>query len=169
MVYALVPTSQHRRDPMRSNPLGFITRGVSAFALSLFVVSALSAQTRLALPEGSVIIVRTTSPLQSATMKANQTFETIVADTIKIDNYTVIPAGSRIRGVATFVQPADRTRSGVIEVNFDRLTLSDGSSFPIDGKLTSTNAEERRQIDSDPCTRVVLVGGRGGIGAAIAG
>ncbi|MEX2283595.1 MAG: peptidoglycan-binding domain-containing protein [Gemmatimonadota bacterium] len=154
---------------MRSNPPSFITRGVSAFALSLFVVSALSAQARLALPEGSVIIVRTTSPLQSATMKANQTFETVVADTITIDNYTVIPAGSRIRGVVTFVQPADRQRSGVIEVNFDRLTLAGGTSFTIDGKLTSTNAEERRQIDSDPGTRVVLVGGRGGIGAAIAG
>jgi hypothetical protein len=35
--------------------------------------------------------------------------------------------------------------------------------------LTSTDPAERRQIESDPNARVVLVGGRGGVGAAIAG
>ncbi|MDQ6634293.1 MAG: peptidoglycan-binding protein, partial [Gemmatimonadota bacterium] len=49
------------------------------------------------------------------------------------------------------------------------LTLPDGSTLPITGKLTSTDTTERRQITSDPNARVVLVGGRGGIGAAIAG
>jgi peptidoglycan hydrolase-like protein with peptidoglycan-binding domain len=57
----------------------------------------------------------------------------------------------------------------VIEVVFDRLVLSDGSSVPITGKLTSTDSVERRQIERDPNARVVLVGERGGIGAAIAG
>jgi peptidoglycan hydrolase-like protein with peptidoglycan-binding domain len=35
--------------------------------------------------------------------------------------------------------------------------------------LTSTDSAERRQIDSDPNSRVVLIGGRGGAGATIAG
>jgi peptidoglycan hydrolase-like protein with peptidoglycan-binding domain len=35
--------------------------------------------------------------------------------------------------------------------------------------LTSTDTAERRQIHADPNARVALVGGRGGIGAAIAG
>jgi peptidoglycan hydrolase-like protein with peptidoglycan-binding domain len=39
----------------------------------------------------------------------------------------------------------------------------------MNGKLTSTDPAERRQIESDPDARVVLVGGRGGVGAAIAG
>jgi peptidoglycan hydrolase-like protein with peptidoglycan-binding domain len=69
----------------------------------------------------------------------------------------------------TFAQAADRQRSGVIEVNFDRLTLPDGTVRPLSGKLTSTDAAERRQIESDPNARVVLVGGRGGVGAVIAG
>jgi peptidoglycan hydrolase-like protein with peptidoglycan-binding domain len=139
----------------------------SAF-FTLISVSGLSAQ-RLVLPEGTVIIVRTTSPLESATAKVGQTFETAVADTVRVDNYTVIPAGSQIRGVVTFAQAADRQKSGVIEVNFDRLTLPDGKAYPLSGKLTSTDAAERRQIESDPNARVVLVGGRGGVGAAIAG
>jgi peptidoglycan hydrolase-like protein with peptidoglycan-binding domain len=137
-------------------------------ALSLVTASGLTAQGRLVLPEGSVIIVRTTSPLQSASARTGQTFETVVIDTVGVDNYTVIPAGSRIRGVMTFVQPAARNRSGVIEVNFDRLMLPDGSQLPIAAKLTSTDPEERRQIESDPNARVVLIGGRGVAGAGSA-
>jgi peptidoglycan hydrolase-like protein with peptidoglycan-binding domain len=143
--------------------------GVWTLVFMLVAVTGLSAQTRIVLPEGTVIIVRTSSPLESATAKAGQTFETVVVDTVRVENYTVIPAGSRIRGVVTFAQPADRQRSGVIEVNFDRLTLPDGRTHSLSGKLTSTDAAERRQIESDPNARVVLVGGRGGVGAAIAG
>jgi len=116
-----------------------------------------------------VIIVRTQTALESSTARQGQTFETIVEDTVTADNYAVIPEGSRIRGVVTFVRPATRSESGVIEVDFDRLTLADGTSYTIQGKLTSTDPAERRQIDSLANQRVVLVGGRGGIGAAIAG
>lgn len=154
---------------MRSRRTKYLAGGVWALSFTLLAVSGLSAQTRLVLPEGSVIIVRTSTPLESATAKVGQTFETVVADTVRVDNYTVIPAGSRIRGVVTFAQAADRQRSGVIEVNFDRLSLRDGKAYGLAGKLTSVDAAERRQIESDPNARVVLVGGRGGVGAAIAG
>jgi peptidoglycan hydrolase-like protein with peptidoglycan-binding domain len=154
---------------MKSNRTKSLAGGLWTLVFTLLAVSGLSAQTRLVLPEGSVIIVRTSTPLESATAKVGQTFETVVADTVRIDNYTAIPAGSRIRGVVTFAQAADRQRSGVIEVNFNRLTLPDGQAYNLSGKLTSTDAAERRQIESDPNARVVLVGGRGGVGAAIAG
>src|ERR687893_1503576 len=143
--------------------------GAWTLVLVLVAATGLSAQGRVVLPEGTVIIVRTASPLESARATAGQTFETVVVDTVRVENYTVIPAGSRIRGVVTFAQRADRQRSGVIEVRFDRLTLPDGGSQSLSGKLTSTDPAERRQIESDPNARVVLVGGRGGVGAAIAG
>lgn len=142
------------------------TLGVS---LALIAASTASAQSRIVVPEGSVIIVRTTAPLQSASARTGQTFETTVEESVGLDEYTVIPAGSRIRGSVTLATPATRQQSGVIEVLFDRLTLPDGSTFPITGKLTSTDSAERRQIESDPNARVVLVGGRGGVGGAIAG
>lgn len=142
---------------------------VSGLALALVAVSAASAQSRVVLPAGSVIIVRTTTPLQSASARTGQTFETNVEESVGVDEYTVIPAGSKIRGAVTLATPATRQQSGVIEVVFDRLTLPNGSTFPIAGKLTSTDSAERRQIESDPNARVVLVGERGGIGAAIAG
>jgi peptidoglycan hydrolase-like protein with peptidoglycan-binding domain len=137
--------------------------------MALAVAFPVAGQGRLVLPQGSVIIVRTSSPLESANARVGQAFETVVADSIQIDGYTAIPAGSRIRGVVTFAQPADRQKSGVIEVNFDRLAMPDGKVFNLNGKLTSTDAAERRQIESDPNARVVLVGARGGVGAAIAG
>ena len=140
----------------------------AAFALAL-AVAPMAAQGRVVLPAGSVILVRTTSPLQSATAQTGQSFETTVSETVGVDEYSVIPAGSRIRGVVSVARPATRQQSGVIEVTFDRITLSDGTVLPITGKLTSTDSAERRQIEQDPNARVVLVGERGGIGAAIAG
>ena len=142
--------------------------GAATLGLALLAGSA-EAQARIVIPEGTVIVVRTTSSLQSSSCKVGELFETTVVDTVRVDNYTVIPAGSRIRGVIAFAQPATRQRSGVLEVKFDRLALPDGRTYPLVGKLTSTDPAERRQIDSDPNARVVLVGGRGGVGAAIAG
>lgn len=138
-------------------------------ALAALAATAAPAQSRIVLPAGSVIIVRTTSALQSSTAKSGQAFEATVEETVGVDEFTAIPAGSRIRGVVSLATPATRQQSGVIEVVFDRLILPNGTSYPITGKLTSTDSAERRQIESDPNARVVLVGGRGGIGAAIAG
>lgn len=154
---------------MRLIPHGTSRRTLWGIGLALIATSTATAQSRLVLPAGSVIIVRTTAPLASASARTGQTFETTVEESVGIDEYSVIPSGSRIRGSVTLVTPATRQQSGVIEVVFDRLTLPDGTTFPIVGRLTSTDSAERRQIESDPDARVVLVGGRGGIGGAIAG
>ena len=154
---------------MHSN---FVRHGRAAMGAALALAIAatpVAAQGRLVLPAGSVILVRTTTPLQSASAQTGQTFETTVSETVGLDEYSVIPEGSRIRGVVSVARPATRQQSGVIEVVFDRITLADGSVLPISGKLTSTDSVERRQIEQDANARVVLVGGRGGIGAAIAG
>lgn len=149
----------------------FTQRGVvSGIGAALVLAAApLAAQSRVVLPAGSVIVVKTTTPLQSATARTGDTFETTVSETVGVDEYSVIPSGSRIRGVVSVARPATRQQSGVIEVVFDRLTLPDGTALPITGKLTSTDSTERRQIETDPNAHVVLVGERGGIGAAIAG
>jgi peptidoglycan hydrolase-like protein with peptidoglycan-binding domain len=147
----------------------FISRAAIGAAMSVVALSPVDAQNRITLPAGSVILVRTQTILESSSVRVGQTFDTVVDDSVGIDNYTVIPSGSHIRGTITYVQPATRSQSGVIEVDFNQLTLSDGTTYPIQGRLTSTDPEERRQIESSSNQRVVLVGGRGGIGAAIAG
>jgi peptidoglycan hydrolase-like protein with peptidoglycan-binding domain len=144
-------------------------RTLWSVGLAFVAASGASAQSRVIVPAGSVILVRTTAPLESSTARAGQTFETTVDESVGVNEYAAIPAGSRIRGTITVATPATRQQSGVIEVVFDRLTLADGSTYPIRGTLTSTDSAERRQIESDPNAHVVLVGERGGIGAAIAG
>ena len=132
-------------------------RALGILCLPLIAAAPLSAQTRVVVPEGSVIIVRTATALESATARQGQTFETVVVDTVRVDNFTVIPAGSRIRGVVVAAQAATRQQSGAIDVRFDRLMLPNGSSVALSGRLTSTDAAERRQIESDPSARVVIV------------
>ena len=142
-------------------------RAALGAAIAVFAASTASAQSRV-LPAGTVIIVRTNTALQSSTAKAGQTFDTNVEENIGVDQYTVIPSGSTVRGLVTMATASNRQKSGVIDVVFDRLTLPNGTSYAIRGKLTSTDSAERRQIASDPNGHVVLVGGRGGVGAAIA-
>ncbi len=154
---------------MTSTRSNITTGGALSLLLMLAAAPVLEAQNRLVLPRGSVIIVRTASPLESSSARVGQTFYTNVLDSLGIDGYTAIPAGSRIRGVVRMVRPATRQESGVIEVAFDQLALPDGTVFPLVGRLTSTDSAERRQIASSADQRVVLVGGRGGIGAVIAG
>jgi peptidoglycan hydrolase-like protein with peptidoglycan-binding domain len=144
-------------------------RGAWAAVFTLLFTASLPAQTRITVPAGTVVLVRTDQDLLSDTAKVGQTFLTTVTEPVSVNGYTLIPANSRIRGVVSYVQPASGSRSGVMQVAFDRLSLPNGRSTLIQARLTSTDSAERAQIElrSDP--RVVLVGERGGIGAAIAG
>lgn len=155
---------------MQHRSITSISRGAAlSLALALAATQQLAAQSRVVLPAGSVIIGRTNTALQSASAQVGQTFDLSVDESVGVDEYTIIPAGTKVRGVVQVVRPATRQQSGVIDVVFDRLTFTDGTTLPITGKLTSTDSAERRQIKADPNARVVLVGARGGIGAAIAG
>src|SRR5689334_6212203 len=107
------PLKSSSGDLMRLVQPSKYRMAVSGIALALAAASAASAQSRVVLPAGTVIIVRTTSPLQSATAKSGQTFETNVEESVGVDEYTVIPAGSRIRGVVSLATPATRQQSGV--------------------------------------------------------
>lgn len=154
---------------MRPNRSIHLVRGAWTTALTLACITSLHAQTRVVLPAGSVFMVRTEQALESNNSQVGQTFETSVLESVSVNGYTLIPANSRIRGVVAYVQPATRERSGVMHIRFDRLTLPDGRAYSITAKLTSTDSTQRRQIESRADSRVVLVGERGGVGAAIAG
>ena len=146
-----------------------ISRACAALALvtALFAPRAVWAQQRVLLPEGTVLTVTTDQLLSSASMTQGATFTTTVEDSVNVEGHTVIPAGSRIAGVVTFVRPATRNDSGVLGVEFDELRLAGGGAVAIEGKLTSTDPAERRQIDARGDSQVVLVGGRQGVGGVI--
>ena len=146
-----------------------ISRACAALAmvLALLAPRAVWAQQRVLLPEGTVLTVTTDQRLSSASMTQGTRFTTTVEDSVNVEGYTVIPAGSRIAGTVTFVRPATRNDSGVLGVEFDELRLAGGSTIAIEGKLTSTDPAERRQIDAREDSQVVLVGGRQGVGGVI--
>src|SRR5215208_5546847 len=109
---------------LHSNNTAICRAGAWSTALLLAFSSVAPAQiapamSRVVLPAGSVILVRTGSPLQSATARVGETFETRVDESVGVDEYTIIPAGSRIRGQITVARPATRQQSGVLEVVFD--------------------------------------------------
>jgi hypothetical protein len=142
--------------------------------LGLALVASLEAgqlqaqtQARLLLPEGTVLTVRTQNELNSASVNAGDHFVTTVTEAVALNGYQVIPAGTQVEGVVTLAKPATRSESGVIGVDFTRMLLPGGSVVAIVGKLTSTDAAERQQIEAQGNQRVVFIGGRRGTGAAI--
>jgi peptidoglycan hydrolase-like protein with peptidoglycan-binding domain len=138
----------------------------AALAVAIFTSPALGQQ-RLLLPEGTVLTVTIDAALSSRTALEGATISTRLTDSVRVEGYTVIPAGSIIHGIVTDVRPATRQQSGVIGLEFNQLTPRGGTPVAIDGKLTSTDPAERRQIDAQGNSRVVLVGGRRGAGAAV--
>jgi peptidoglycan hydrolase-like protein with peptidoglycan-binding domain len=136
-------------------------------AAALFAPRPMQGQQRVLLPEGTVLTVTTDQRLNSASMAQGATFTTTVEDSVNVEGYTVIPAGSRIAGTVTLVRPATRNDSGVLGVEFDELRIAGGRAVAIEGKLTSTDPAERRQIDARGDSQVVLVGGRQGVGGVI--
>jgi hypothetical protein len=111
--------------------------------------------------------VVTETPLSSQNAQVGQSVITRVTDSVAVEGYTVIPAGSRIEGVVSLARAATSRESGMVGVEFNRLVLTNGRSVPIVGKLTSLDPAERRHIDAQTDARVVFVGGRRGTGAAI--
>lgn len=138
-----------------------------AALLALAGPGRVAAQQRVLLPVGTVLTVTTDQRLSSSTMTQGARFTTTVVDSVRVDGHTVIPAGSRIAGVVTLVRRASRGDSGVLGVEFDELRLAGDGTASIEGKLTSTDPAERRQIDAGGDAQVVLVGGRQGVGATI--
>src|SRR5689334_12954190 len=95
-------------------------RKVCGAAIAVMATSTMAVAQSRVLPAGTVIFVRTTEPLQSSAAKTGQTFDTNVEESIGVDEYTVIPSGSKLRGLVTMVTPANRQQSGVIDIVFDR-------------------------------------------------
>src|SRR5687768_5610182 len=106
------------------------TRRISKACAALVLVSALFApratwaQQRVLLPEGTVLTVTTDQRLSSASMTQGARFTTTVEDSINVEGYTVIPAGSRIAGTVTIVRRASSNESGVLGVEFDELRIA---------------------------------------------
>jgi len=107
-------------------------------------------QTRYAAPEevfpaGSVLKVRLSDAIGSDRSHEGDRFTATVNN--EGTGYN-LPAGTRVEGVVTEVQPANNDRPGMLDVDFRTLQLPDGRSYPLVGAPTS--------LDSKAVERIVM-------------
>jgi len=130
----------------------------------------------ITLPPGTIIRVQMDRTISSRTARVGDTFTATVFEPVIVGGQLAIPQGTQVQGRVTAVQPAERRgRSGTIAVEFDRIIFANGVSRDMRASLTSLDAREREQIDSEGRARggsstkrnVIFVGGGAGAGAAI--
>jgi hypothetical protein len=109
---------------------------------------------------GATLQVRLDTPVSSATARPEDRVRATVARAVYAGGRGLLPAGTRVEGVVTSAQPANRpARGGQLSLNFDRAILPDGTRVD----LRTHVAEVREDIGSSE------TGKRAGIGAALGG
>jgi hypothetical protein len=107
------------------------------------------------IPSGQEIDVRLGTTLSSKTAKVEQRFEATTVADVTQNGRVLIPAGSRVRGVVSAVDPADRLhRAGSLTLSFDEIEVR-GRANPL--RAQATNVFESGGIREE--------GGTAGIGA----
>lgn len=153
---------------------------LSPALIIVLVISALAGQMRT-VPVGTIIPLRMDTHLSSETSRTGDRFTATTSRDVVIDGRVTIPMNSKVEGHVTGTTPAERgSRTGTIAVTFDRLSIGNGPSIPIDGTLTTLSDDGRRELDRDVVdnedtvgggsrTRraVVFIGGGAGAGAII--
>ncbi|MGQ9896010.1 MAG: peptidoglycan-binding protein [Acidobacteriota bacterium] len=128
------------------------------------------------LPPGTIIRVQMDRTISSRTARVGDTFTATVFEPVIFGGQLAIPQGTQVQGRVINVQPAkQRGRSGTIAVEFDRIIFANGISRDMRASLTSLDAAEREQIDSEGRVRgggstkrnVIFIGGGAGVGATI--
>jgi hypothetical protein len=110
------------------------------------------------LAEGTEFMVRLEEPLSSRTARVEDRFEAVLDQPVRADGSIALPAGTRVRGIVSEVEPAHRpSKGGRLELTFDTLYL-DRDRLEIRASAVSV----------DP-TEGVGTAGKAGIGAVLGG
>ena len=88
---------------MRAKWILKIHRVVGVAFVALLFAAVVAAADRLTVPQGTVIGLRMTSGLSSATAREGDTFRATVVRPVSIDSRIAIPADSRVDGRVTVV------------------------------------------------------------------
>jgi hypothetical protein len=125
-------------------------------------------------PTDTVIRVRMNDRLSSKTARVGDRFSTTVTEPINANGIEVIPTGSKVWGRVTNVKQAGRRSPGNITVAFDSVELTNLKRYPINGSLTTLDADNVN-ADSESTVKgksnrkrdVVFIGGGAATGAII--
>jgi hypothetical protein len=90
------------------------------------------------LPEGTEIQVRLEDGLSSATARVEDRVEATVAAPVRERGRTLLPAGTRLRGVVRDVERAQRpARGGKLDLLFDTIYLDDRTRTRLNARVVS--------------------------------
>ena len=159
--FVLPAAAQRRRAPRRSTAA---RRSTSVPATRYHTVSS-----------NETIRVRMDSELDSKRARVGDRFSTTVVEPVYAANgVEVIPAGSKVWGRVATVKRAERRSPGTISVSFNSVELPGKARYPINGSLTSLQADE---VNADSESTVggrsnqkrdaVFIGGGAATGALI--
>lgn len=132
---------------------------------------------RTIVPQGAEILVRLNQTLTTQRNESGDQFQAEIVRPVELGNQAVIPSGSRMRGTITHLKRPGRIRGRAeMTLNFEELTLPDGTVLPIEGTVVSVEPRRFDKVDSDDGTLqapgekgddVKKVGVSAGIGALI--
>jgi len=112
-------------------------------------------------PEGTEIQVRLEQPLSSKTAQIEDRAEASVALPVSLDGRVVLPAGTRVRGVVSDVQRAERlVKGGRLDLRFDSIYPDDRTRRDLRASVVSV--KEKIDLGGDNAKRA-------GIGAVLGG
>jgi len=125
------------------------SKGVRALAWSIALAFSLPAVAlaqpsgytqQVSLPQGTVLKAKLNDRLSSTSSRPGDRF----TGTLESDNYG-LPSGTQVVGQVTDVRQATSSRPGVVDVDFRTLRLSNGRTYPIDGRLISLDSDSVRR------------------------
>ncbi|MFI5183904.1 MAG: hypothetical protein ACHQNV_05870 [Vicinamibacteria bacterium] len=128
------------------------------------------------LAEGTEIAVRLEDPLSSRTARREDRVEASVLAPVRWNGVMAIPAGTRVRGVVAFSEPAERpSRPGRLELEFDTL-YAETQRLDLRARVVALEGSGRRPAEKAGIGAILggvigslFDGRRGAIVGAIAG
>lgn len=128
-----------------------------------FMDRLFSSSRSVIVPAGTMVPVTLDQALSSATNNAGDGFDATVSAPITVDGATVIPQGSRVRGVIVDAESSGRLHNpGRLELTLTSIEVG-GTRYDID------TSDARRSGQSHTKRNVIFIGGGAGAGAIIGG
>ena len=118
--------------------------------------------------------MRLQTELNSDTAQVEDRFEATTVVDLSVDGEVLIPAGSRLRGIVTAVDDADRLdRKARLSLSFDQITI-EGRSYPLRASVVQAlegggYKEDAAKIGTAAGVGAIIGGILGGVKGALAG
>jgi hypothetical protein len=114
----------------------------------------------LTIPSGTALIVALDTPLATDANKAGDTFRGRLRDAIHVDQMTVLPAGTEVRGRLTVVEEPHRTTGKAqMTLAFDEIVDPAGKSHDINTSPIVLVAEGDKISDEEKVAAGAVIGG----------